>query len=168
VLEALWSEMVGMVGRSMKLSCHGNSGDHPSFAARPDRRDRANNFDQFQVARHFAPSIGRRLRQPIRSRDPAFRTGQPRLRRRRCLAHVEFENTPDHDKSPRAVAVLRAHEAERPVAVDEKSAADTARILNDPVSMGVAPNSKPRRLAWCLQAWRLQVAWCLQVGRLRA
>ena len=122
---------------------------------RPDRRDRANHFYQFQVARHFAPSIGCRRRQRIRSRDAAFYLVLA-LRRRRCLAHIEFENAPNNDKFPRSVAVLRAHEAERLIAVDEKPAADTARILNDPVAAAIAPNSKPTRLAWRLRIWRLR------------
>ena len=68
----------------------------------------------------------RESRRLHRSRDAASRLTLV-LRRHRYFAHIKFENAPDHDKFPRAVAVLRAHEAERLIAVDEKSAADTAR-----------------------------------------
>jgi len=73
----------------------------------------------------------------IRSRDPAFRFRSilPRLRRRRCSAHVEFENAADHDETLGAVAVLGPHEAKRLVAIDEKPAADAAWIFDNPVSM---------------------------------
>jgi hypothetical protein len=103
------------------------------------------------------------------SRGPTLRPTVARLRCRRCFAHVEFENAANHDKFLRVVAVLGAHEAERLLAIDEKSATDTARVLHDPVPMTVAPNPKPRRLTWSLAwhlAWRLRV-WRLRVWRLR-
>jgi hypothetical protein len=84
----------------------------------------------------------------IRSRDPAFRFRfiLTRPRRCRCSANVEFENASNHDKILRAVAVLGPHEAKRLVAIDEKPAADAAWILDNPVSMTVAPDPKPWRL----------------------
>jgi len=65
-----------------------------------------------------------------------------RVRGARCLAHIEFENTPDHDKIPRAVAILGAYKAKRLSAIDEKPAADPAWILDDPVPLTVTAYPK--------------------------
>jgi len=92
------------------------------------------------TARSASVGDGNRL---IRSRHSAFGRALPRLRRRRCSAHVEFEDAPDHDKILRAIAILGTHEAKRLVAIDEKAAADAAGILNNPVSVIVSPDPEP-------------------------
>lgn len=85
-----------------------------------------------------------RRRQPLDPLTPlGVRSPLPRLRRRRCSAHVEFEDAPDHDKILRAIAVLGTHEAKRLVAIDEKAAADATGILNNPVSVIVSPDPEP-------------------------
>jgi hypothetical protein len=51
--------------------------------------------------------------------------------------HIEFENARNQDDGLRPIAILKHRKPERRDAIDEKSAAQTALVLNDPVSTAV-------------------------------
>ena len=61
---------------------------------------------------------------------------------RRLVAHVELENSGDHDHGLRAVAILEHRKFQGFGAVDEQTTAKAFLILNDPVAAVVLPIRK--------------------------
>jgi hypothetical protein len=59
--------------------------------------------------------------------------------------HIEFENTGNHDNGLRPISVLEHCKPERLSTIDEESAAEAARVPNNPFSSAVLANEKERR-----------------------
>src|SRR6476619_5029510 len=64
---------------------------------------------------------------------------------RQLTTHIEFENTGNHDNGLRPISVLEHCKPERLSTIDEESAAEAARVPNNPVSSAVLANEKQRR-----------------------
>ena len=64
---------------------------------------------------------------------------------RQLTTHIEFENTGNHDNGLRPISVLEHCKPERLSTIDEESAAEAARVPNNPVSSAVLANEKERR-----------------------
>jgi hypothetical protein len=60
-------------------------------------------------------------------------------------AHIELENTDNHDHGLRPIAVLKHGKPERLGTIDEDPAAETALVLNDPIPPTILANHKERR-----------------------
>jgi hypothetical protein len=63
----------------------------------------------------------------------------------RFTAHIELENTDNHDHGLRPIAVLKHGKPERLGAVDEDPAAEAALVLNDPIPPTILADQKERR-----------------------
>jgi hypothetical protein len=63
---------------------------------------------------------------------------------RQLTTHIEFENTGNHDNRLRPISVLEHCKPERLSTIDEESAAEAARVPNNPVSSAVLANEKQR------------------------
>ena len=64
---------------------------------------------------------------------------------RQLTTHIEFENTGNHDNGLRPISVLEHCKPERLSTIDEESAAEAARVPNNPFSSAVLANEKERR-----------------------
>ena len=64
---------------------------------------------------------------------------------RHLTTNIEFENTGNHDNGLRPISVLEHCKPERLSTIDEESAAEAARVPNNPVSSTVLANEKQRR-----------------------
>jgi hypothetical protein len=66
----------------------------------------------------------------------------------RCVwftIHIELENTGNHDHALGSIAVLKHGKPKRLGTIDEGSAAEAARILNNPVPPAILADQKERR-----------------------
>src|SRR4029077_2433184 len=64
---------------------------------------------------------------------------------RQLTTYIEFENTGNHDDGLRPISVLEHCKPERLSTIDEESAAEAARVPNNPVPSAVLANEKERR-----------------------
>jgi hypothetical protein len=67
------------------------------------------------------------------------------MRCARVTTHIELENTGNHNHGLRPIAVLKHGKPERLGTIDEESAAEAARILNNPASPAILADQKERR-----------------------
>jgi hypothetical protein len=77
----------------------------------------------------------------IASGDPSFGCGvgvrRKLMGRGHVAAYIELENAGDHNDGLRPITILKHCEPERLNAVDEKSAAGTFFVLDDPVTSAI-------------------------------
>jgi hypothetical protein len=63
----------------------------------------------------------------------------------RAAIHIEFEDARNHEDALRPMSVLEHGKPERLGPIDEDSAAHTALVLNDPITLPVLADQKERR-----------------------
>jgi hypothetical protein len=66
--------------------------------------------------------------------------------RRDFAVQIEFQNAGNHDDRLRSIAIFKHREVEGLLAIDEKSAARTFFVDDDPVTPAIFADSETRRI----------------------